>query len=617
MVFEQVEQILSDGELSCWVTLFLLNSGLFMVRLTCRWGMLSVLNACVSMWGGGNFPMEKMRESEDAFLFCAVYASYFLVVVAVMTRIWLTFGKLFDLILWILMMVIRCALRVILVPIFILKRTVIEVFREETESERRVAREKKALKEAKNDRFEKKTWFGKTTGNVKVVKMLEDPEALLQESIRPDSDIRVGHADVHCTFVVYVRVLLDGQVEYRPVGQGVRFRLWAIIPTHVFADHEILYIKLQNGDMLSVATSLMRELMTDISVMRLSEKEWSRVGARTADIEPVPDAPGIPAKCTGIRADDGKATYSVGTVHDGVIFGTVVYNGSTLRGFSGGAYAVGRKVIGVHLKGGRQNQGIALSYIKAKLDRLESGGDTNEDYDWLFRDYKGKNRKLKFEEYGDMDRVIVKARGKYHYVERSTLLENELWCEDIRTGEEVDYRSEETKHKYREDGDIVFRARNRYPKKKRGRRGDEWSEEESDEWSGEEGIPVAPKPKVHVSVPVPADPYNDSGNVLGAPKAGASGLKKEAPAQLAPQGVEEKKKKHLEELLAGFEMDPKSVEEVVKTLAGSEEPEKKTVVQKKKKPVTRAQITEVRNLAKKAGLTAEQFRKMTSGTSSK
>lgn len=388
----------------------------------------------------------------------------------------------------------------------------------------RERRELEDLRKAKNDQFKTKTsLFLNKMANVSIIEIENDPEQQQPESVVVGSEIRFGHQTVPCSYVVYQRTIepATNDIVYKPVGMGTRFNEFAIFPNHVFGSQDVFYINTSKKDqMVAIRASQVQTVAGDVSFVSLSLKEWSMIGVKSLDIQSVPSKPGIVGRCEGI-SQDGKGLYSTGRFYDSDIFGRVVYTGSTIKGFSGGLYLDGNKVIGMHLSGGKTyNQGVSMSYIKTFLDDYAKYKDgIPEGYDWLFQGYKGKNKKIQFQRTGDPGRIRIKAQGKYHLIETDVLAEHGIWAEDVEDPTNVyDYRDKNQREQYEGDKSLHIVVKKGRGK---GRSYDptDMTDEpyEIDAAFETESIPV-PQPKN-----LPADPYNDSKNTLTQRSNGESG----------------------------------------------------------------------------------------------
>lgn len=408
---------------------------------------------------------------------------------------------------------------------------------------------------------------------------LKDPEP---ESMRAGSEIFQGAPGHSCGIVIYRRLEEGGEVTYVPVGQAFRFQKWMILPTHVIGGEAAFFVKNARG-MEGIRSSQALEIYTDTSVVELKPAEWSLIGAKSANICAATDN-GEMVKCSGLQMNGTLTTYSLGKVRNSEIFGELIYEGSTQKGFSGGVYLKGKKVIGMHLSGGPVNRGISLSYIKCLLEihELEETGHAPEGYDWLFSEYKDTDKRLPYQRTGDPDRVVIRVKGLYHFVDRDTLEEYGV-------------------HGYDVDGEGEIRPRGGRRGRKNRRRSLAGSEDE-------EAFPSGKK--------LPADMFGDGPSTINKPPAPKSGedqpalpraekitvAKQVARVEESPLEKEIRKKTELVELESLVKEMGLTNGEVLEMIPVPKPPKVMSRGEKKERALA---------LIKRLGVNRDQLRKMT------
>lgn len=155
-------------------------------------------------------------------------------------------------------------------------------------------------------------------------------------------------------------------------------------------------------------------LDTDLVAIKLSDAELSTIGISVCKINAIPDC----GSFGQIVGPESKGT--VGIIKaDARCFGRVIYEGTTLGGYSGAAYTVGAFVVGLHQMGGQLNGGYSASYVWSLLrlalnQRLESSDE------WLLGQFKA-GRRLTWRNTGDPDLVQIVINGAYSVVERDSM----------------------------------------------------------------------------------------------------------------------------------------------------------------------------------------------------
>lgn len=279
-------------------------------------------------------------------------------------------------------------------------------------------------------------WDPGSTGKVLVPSAAHVPYHT--ESIRPNS-ILTAFEMPGCQ-VIFGTLSGERFVAY---GCGVRINVpncddaFIITPLHVVCSlPSVFHLRGKNGTIEVDKKSVKRgstikprdyvELDTDMCAFPISAVEASQIGVSVASILTSADARPMLARVTG-PAQEG----STGELRaDPYVFGQLVYSGSTVAGFSGAAYLVGKQVVGVHMSGGARNVGysLRLAYVTL-LYFLKVKQETTEE--WLEMVVKKRKHKVYIDaSWQHLDTVRIRVRGEYHIVERETWNNFELTEED-------------------------------------------------------------------------------------------------------------------------------------------------------------------------------------------
>lgn len=212
-----------------------------------------------------------------------------------------------------------------------------------------------------------------------------------------------------------VGVIRDG--KFVVLGCAVRFENNVLVaPDHVIGGEE-LENKFVSGtqSMVSLKDKERIPLSTDLSMIILTDSEFSKIGISVCKIQPVSDV-GAYASVVGPLARGTTGTLK----NDPRCFGRVVYEGTTIAGYSGAAYTSGNVVLGIHQMGGMINGGFSASYVWT-LIRQEKGLRFESSEDWLLGQYRA-GKKLRWSAAGDPDYVQVVINGAYTNIETRSML---------------------------------------------------------------------------------------------------------------------------------------------------------------------------------------------------
>lgn len=204
-------------------------------------------------------------------------------------------------------------------------------------------------------------------------------------------------------------VKLDGALEYY-LGCAVRLDDWLVTPWHVISSHTTIAVlsNSNNGKPYAVkmAVKNFEFVEADLVSIRLSEADFSKLGLVKAGIASITSK--TPAVICNSSKEPQQAIGSL--MNDPVVFGGMLFRGSTERGFSGAPYMIGKQIAGIHQAGGQNNYGFNASYILTLLKRPE------ETAEWLLKTRRKvggiRYERSKF----DPRDAIVCIDGLYHLV---------------------------------------------------------------------------------------------------------------------------------------------------------------------------------------------------------
>ncbi|APG75768.1 hypothetical protein 1 [Hubei sobemo-like virus 49] len=211
-----------------------------------------------------------------------------------------------------------------------------------------------------------------------------------------------------------VVAIRDGDIM-RVLGCAVRFNNTLVGPDHVLGGTPDVE-KFVKGSQSWVALASRERipLDTDLVAIEMSDKDFASIGISACKVAPM----GNQTEFAQIVGPDAKGT--VGQLkHDAICFGRLVYTGTTIQGYSGAAYTMGPKVMGIHQMGGAVNGGYSAEYINNLLlvhfkQRYESSPE------WLLSQYEA-GRTMSWKRTGDPSTYQLKVGGRYALVDRDDM----------------------------------------------------------------------------------------------------------------------------------------------------------------------------------------------------
>nr|UGO57254.1 MAG: hypothetical protein 2 [Riboviria sp.] len=239
-------------------------------------------------------------------------------------------------------------------------------------------------------------------------------DSMMDRVVIPES-AREGSSEAKLTipkFQVLVGSYKDG--EFVTAGNATCLNGYLIVNDHVLGLQEDVYLMGALRKPVKFNIDKFLFLQTDLLAVELPPAVQSQVGAKTAVIHhSVPDT-GVFASIVGAR---GLGTTGV-LRNDPVLFGRVLYDGTTKAGYSGAAYCVGDKIVGMHQAGGTVNCGWSASYVWALLKSAAKIVEEDTE-DWLDKEFS-RGAKIRIDRgFLDPDEVRIQVNGRYANVSRA------------------------------------------------------------------------------------------------------------------------------------------------------------------------------------------------------
>lgn len=207
-------------------------------------------------------------------------------------------------------------------------------------------------------------------------------------------------------FMFYVEVFRDGK-WYR-TGCGFRTELGLFTAGHCLENDE--RIRFSTGtEIKEVPVDKVVELEGDVVMV---SADYAPIGVAQAKVSKSP----IYGKDTQMVSITNGVQLSLGPLSAAPSFGSVVYGGSTVAGFSGAPYYANKTVYGMHIGSGSYNVGYEMAYLHMLVLK-------REDSDRYFLDLIAKSDNVHFKHSPfDPDEIFIRTRHGYHPVNRELSL---------------------------------------------------------------------------------------------------------------------------------------------------------------------------------------------------
>lgn len=191
--------------------------------------------------------------------------------------------------------------------------------------------------------------------------------------------------------------------SFYKAGQCFLTKYGLLTAYHVVEDaYEVRIVR----DDLSIEVSAekFQQLEGDVGIYKLTDVQAARLHMTRAKLNTV----SIPAKAGLVVRVQAFGNKSMGLLESDENFGISVYKGSTVKGFSGAPYCVGKTVYGMHLGGATTNLGFEAAYL-AML--CHSFNEDTEDF-LMNMIENGKEYRWQRSPY-DPDEIRVNVDGRY------------------------------------------------------------------------------------------------------------------------------------------------------------------------------------------------------------
>lgn len=247
-------------------------------------------------------------------------------------------------------------------------------------------------------------------------KVTLDSSSVLVNSRTVLESVRPGSIETSLPMPKYqalVGQLVDG--DFKAHGSTVRMGNFLVMPGHVFSFSEQVVV-FNKGNYLDITGLPYEDIETDLVAVQLAEHQFSKLLLSMPTIcHEFPDQ----GHYASIVGPVGKGTTGV-LKTDNSVFGRVVYNGSTLAGYSGSPYVVGTSIAGIHQSGGAVNGGFSASYVWTLLKVLMKERDEGSE-DWLRATFQ-RGRKIRIDsKWGSPDEIRIQIGGRYSIVQKDSM----------------------------------------------------------------------------------------------------------------------------------------------------------------------------------------------------
>lgn len=230
------------------------------------------------------------------------------------------------------------------------------------------------------------------------------PEAvfkLVRERMMPGSDMMPIKIRNRYQADVYLR---EGNGVTTYVGQCFRYGDYLLTAGHVLAEDAVYVVRSEAGE-IELLPSRMKEFgydTDDLALYVLDANELTSLSLKSVNLVGDSDI----NMCVEVHAKDQKTMGKVTSMDN--VFGQVMYDGSTLPGFSGAPYMLGSKCYGLHVGSAAVNIGYDAGYIKALLQDYVPEDTADFLNNMVHRGVDVRAKKLPSGDY------LLRAKGKYY-----------------------------------------------------------------------------------------------------------------------------------------------------------------------------------------------------------
>lgn len=242
------------------------------------------------------------------------------------------------------------------------------------------------------------------------IRIVADPMMLVTEGLVPGSRLIDGGKAPACQ----VGVAIKKGDTYVVIGAGIRMDNYLITPTHNGHVGYDMYI-VKDGRVARVETRDELYIAADASAFFVPESTWTDLRVRQVRMGPLNQS----ATVKIVSSCDAK--YTIGEIRPVPdMIGRVVYNASTVPGFSGSAYMNGEVCHAMHFHGGVRGGGYEILYLWCRLKAmLKQSPEASEDF---LMDLKRTDNVLEHE-YVDNDFIVMRSKGGFYHLSDRQLFE--------------------------------------------------------------------------------------------------------------------------------------------------------------------------------------------------
>lgn len=191
-------------------------------------------------------------------------------------------------------------------------------------------------------------------------------------------------------------------------GQAFNTKFGVFTAFHVIEDADAILLKTSEGQ-LEIAASRFQRLEGDVALLALTPRETQQLQVSQAKLQ----ACDIPPRSGLLVQVQSFGFRTMGLLEPTTSFGMCKYTGSTIKGFSGSPYYVGKNIYGMHIGCGNHNMGLEAAYLymlaKTSLEDTE---------DWLMDEIQNAGQEYTWQRSPyDPDEARVKMGNKYYNVD--------------------------------------------------------------------------------------------------------------------------------------------------------------------------------------------------------
>lgn len=237
---------------------------------------------------------------------------------------------------------------------------------------------------------------------------LSCPTVFIQERARPESPL------VNVTALPTHQVMIEVSygAEFYYVGMGFRVDDYLVTVYHNVDGASAIRVSNARGvEEIKGGLGAFKQYETDIAVALVDGSVFSKLGVTTAKLS---SAMALKSSgCYGQIVGGKIHQQSAGMIMPCDAFGYVRYSGSTLSGFSGAPYGMGKRVLGMHVGAHTDNIGYDAAFLELLLrSRKESSEEWLEDeiekMEMMGRKVQARRSPM------DPSEAYIKLHGRFH-----------------------------------------------------------------------------------------------------------------------------------------------------------------------------------------------------------